>query len=215
MLYVGARRSLLKRRGNSAPIWTPAANFPLGTEPGLWYDPSSFAGLYQDSAGTSPATAVGQPVGLMLDKRLGLVLGPEVITAAANRDLSADTGFWAKSSGITIAGGVCTFAAAADGNSLSRNDAPLFTVGHYYEVTFNVVSRVAGGFRVYLGGPIGNTYTAPGTYTQRFMCEGNNYFGVIAVGTTTGEIDNISIKRVSGNHISQATASARPIINNT
>lgn len=37
-------------------------------EQGVWYDPSDRATLYQDAAGTTPVTAVEQPVGLMLDK---------------------------------------------------------------------------------------------------------------------------------------------------
>lgn len=37
-------------------------------EQGAWYDPSDFSTLFQDSAGTTPVTAVGQPVGRMLDK---------------------------------------------------------------------------------------------------------------------------------------------------
>jgi hypothetical protein len=40
----------------------------LNGEQGVWYDPSDFSTLYQDAAGTTPVTAVGQPVGLMLDK---------------------------------------------------------------------------------------------------------------------------------------------------
>jgi len=35
---------------------------------GLWYEFGTFDGLYQDSAGTTPATAVAQPAGLRLDK---------------------------------------------------------------------------------------------------------------------------------------------------
>jgi hypothetical protein len=38
------------------------------SEVGLWYDPSDFSTLYQDSAGTTPVTAVGDPVGKILDK---------------------------------------------------------------------------------------------------------------------------------------------------
>lgn len=34
----------------------------------MWYDPSDFSTLFQDSTGTVPVTAVEQPVGLMLDK---------------------------------------------------------------------------------------------------------------------------------------------------
>jgi len=45
----------------------PASLFAGGTE-GAWYDPSDLSTLFQDSAGTTPVTASGQPVGLMLDK---------------------------------------------------------------------------------------------------------------------------------------------------
>lgn len=38
------------------------------SEQGAWWDPSDFATLFQDSAGTTAVTAVGQPVGRMLDK---------------------------------------------------------------------------------------------------------------------------------------------------
>ena len=37
-------------------------------EVGAWYDPSDIATLFQDSAGTTPVTATGQPVGKILDK---------------------------------------------------------------------------------------------------------------------------------------------------
>lgn len=39
-----------------------------GGAPGVWYDPSDLTTLFQDSAGTTPVTAVEQPVGRMLDK---------------------------------------------------------------------------------------------------------------------------------------------------
>lgn len=38
------------------------------SEQGTWYDPSDLTTLFQDAAGTTPVTAHGQPVGLMLDK---------------------------------------------------------------------------------------------------------------------------------------------------
>ena len=40
----------------------------LKGEQGAWYDPSDLTTLFQDSAGTTPVTAVEQPVGLMKDK---------------------------------------------------------------------------------------------------------------------------------------------------
>ena len=51
---------------------TLANRFPLslfaGGEEGAWFDPSDLSTLFQDSAGTTPVTASGQPVGKMLDK---------------------------------------------------------------------------------------------------------------------------------------------------
>jgi len=46
---------------------SPSALFAGGTE-GVWYGPSDLSTLFQDSAGTTPVTASGQPVGLTLDK---------------------------------------------------------------------------------------------------------------------------------------------------
>lgn len=40
----------------------------LAGEQGVWYDPSDFSTMFQDSAGTTPVTAIEQPVGLILDK---------------------------------------------------------------------------------------------------------------------------------------------------
>jgi hypothetical protein len=47
--------------------FTPASLFAAG-EQGVWYDPSDFSTMFQDSAGTTPVTAVEQPVGRILDK---------------------------------------------------------------------------------------------------------------------------------------------------
>lgn len=47
--------------------WTPLPLFAAG-EQGAWYDPSDLSTLFQDAAGTIPVTAVGDPVGRMLDK---------------------------------------------------------------------------------------------------------------------------------------------------
>ena len=48
-------------------VFTPADLF-TGSETGAWYGPSDLSTLFQDSAGTTPVTTAGQPVGLMLDK---------------------------------------------------------------------------------------------------------------------------------------------------
>jgi hypothetical protein len=47
--------------------FTPRSLFASG-EQGIWLDPSDFSTLFQDAAGTTPVTALGQPVGKILDK---------------------------------------------------------------------------------------------------------------------------------------------------
>lgn len=63
--------SLLARRAifNGVQVWgwDPGMLFEAG-ESGAWYDPSDRATLFQDTAGTEPVTAIGQPVALILDK---------------------------------------------------------------------------------------------------------------------------------------------------
>ena len=61
-------------------------------EQGVWYDPSDMTTMFQDSAGTTPVTAVEQPVGLLLDKSKGLVLGPELVV---NGTFDTNTAGWA------------------------------------------------------------------------------------------------------------------------
>lgn len=47
--------------------FSPLSLFASG-EQGVWYDPSDLSTMFQDSAGTTPVTADGQPVGKILDK---------------------------------------------------------------------------------------------------------------------------------------------------
>lgn len=51
----------------TANSFNPASLFTGGIQGG-WYDPSDLTTLFQDSAGTTPVTAAGQPVGLVKDK---------------------------------------------------------------------------------------------------------------------------------------------------
>jgi len=68
--------------------FTPADLF-TGSEAGAWYGPSDLSTLFQDSAGTTPVTTAGQPVGLMLDKSGN---GNHATQATAARRLTYQTG---------------------------------------------------------------------------------------------------------------------------
>jgi len=62
-----AIRQSIEEKKMQAGLWTPASLFSAG-ENGVWYDPSDMSTMFQDAAGTTPVTAVGQPVGRILDK---------------------------------------------------------------------------------------------------------------------------------------------------
>jgi lysophospholipase L1-like esterase len=65
MLFIGNKRSLL---WSGLSLAGKIRKLFAAGQPGAWYDPSDFTTLFQDSGGTTPVTAVGQPVGKMLDK---------------------------------------------------------------------------------------------------------------------------------------------------
>ena len=186
--------------------FSPASLFAAG-EPGAWYDPSDFSTLFQDSAGTTPVTAVAQPVGLMLDKSQGLVLGPELVT---NGGFATDTA-WTKGAGWTITGGAAVATSVAAFGELSQ--AAGVAIG-FYRVTLNVtVSAGAGFIRLGSVGNIGN-FNATGSYSFILQCgaAGSSVRVLADSGGFTGTIDNISVKLLPGNHAFQSTAGQRPTL---
>jgi hypothetical protein len=173
-------------------------------EQGVWYDPSDLTTLFQDTAGTTPVTATGQTVGLMLDKSKGAVLGSELVT---NGDFATDT-WWSKNVGVTIGAGVCTFTGAANNTGLYKDGV---TTTAYYEVTYTIVSILSGALRPGVGTARGATRTTAGTYTDRlYSTSASGVLSMEAVGSTTAVIDNVSLKVISGNHATQATTASKP-----
>jgi hypothetical protein len=67
MLVIGSVFSQIFRSVIDDVNWNPSYIFDGGQQ-GTWYDPSDLTTLFQDSAGTTPVSAAGQPVGKMLDK---------------------------------------------------------------------------------------------------------------------------------------------------
>lgn len=61
---------------------------------GAWFDPSDMSTLYQDAAGTTPVTAVGQPVGKMLDKSGNGYHATQSITASRPKLLIDVMGYY-------------------------------------------------------------------------------------------------------------------------
>ena len=162
--------------------------------------------LYQDSQGVTPVTAVGEPVGLMLDKSEGLAQGPEQVT---NGDFATDSG-WTKSANWSIANGVAT----SDNSVLSGvvYQPTGTTSGSYYRVTFDITAYTSGG----VIGRVGNVRSTElkntiGTHTVLIKSDGQPFIGLEAENYFTGSIDNVSVTEIQGSHATQPTSTKRPI----
>lgn len=87
-------------------------------EQGAWYDPSDLSTLFQDAYGTTPVTAVGQPVGLILDKSKRVIFK---ITKADLLDKAKWTGY------NSVYGSTPTAVQLADGTvRITRNSTDTY-----------------------------------------------------------------------------------------
>ena len=171
-------------------------------EQGVWYDPSDFSTLFQDSAGTTPVTAVEQPVGLMLDSRYGLVRGGELWA-------DASTTFFGESSKVST--GVYRIYSSAGALSYVTI-ASGFTIGKTYEVVFTVdsISAVGSNIQVeWTGAPL---ITTTGAKQMRLVASATS----IIIKRTTNpcdiQISAVSVRELAGNHATQATSASRPVL---
>ena len=149
----------------SGSTFTPAALF-AGGEQGVWYDPTDLTTMFQDAAGTTPVTAVEQPVGLIRDKS-GRGNHASQSTAASRPVLSARVNLltqtetlsdWNQSTvtlttGISDPGGGTTAVTiAATGASSFARKSVTTTIGAGYTGNIWVRRRTGtGAVFIYLG----------------------------------------------------------------
>jgi hypothetical protein len=179
-------------------------------ELGTWFDPSDMSTLFQDAAGTTPVTAIEQPVSLMLDKSANLAIGGELVT---NGTFDADSD-WTKGTGWTIGSGVATKTA---GTAAALAQSETLVAGTWYKATFTV-TRTAGTVTPRFTGTTtvsGTAISASGTYNAYLLAAtGNNSFDFNGDASFAGTIDNVSLKAIAGNHAyTPSTAStSRPTL---
>jgi len=214
--------------GFALPSWktlsggfNPASLF-TGGEQGVWYDPSDYSTLFQNSAGTTPVTDVEQFVGLMLDKSKGLVLGPELVT---NGTFDTDTSGWALAGGTaSVDSSGATLTNVTSRTTLSQ--AFSTTSGSAYRVT-GVLSNLNSGqlsatirvtstnsysgtvvaqFNTSAGGAVPFSFVFTSNASTLYFWAANN---VTTAGLTV-RFDNISVRELPGNHAFQTTSAKRP-----
>ena len=181
------------------------------SEQGAWYDPSGMSTMYQDAAGTTPVYMPGQgqvdpPVGLLLDKRLGLTRGPERFSDAA----------------VTFAGesyrvspGVYRSYSSAGAYNMINLSGDL-TVGGWYELQFTIDSVAVVGSGIVLEGVTAQSSTIVFTTVGRksiIINTAQNYVGLKRSGSACDyQISGVSIRALAGNHAYQTTTTSRPTL---
>jgi len=185
--------------------FNPRSLFASG-EQGIWLDPSDFSTLFQDAAGTTPVTAVGQPVGLALDKRLGLALGTEIVT---NGNFDNDDG-WVLQPEVTISGGSLNFNSTATRTATATGASCVS--GRWYVVEFDL-TYTSGTARFNAGGGTTNITSSTGHKRYIRQATGTNdfYFSCSSAGAVYS-VDNVTVREIAGNHAYQTTSASRPTV---
>ena len=222
----------------SVDIWRPVVSgasqsltaqvqalFAGGKVGGMW-DMGDIATLFQDYA--TPVTAVTQPIGIVLDKSQGLILGSELVT---NGDFSGGTTGWVPRAGAAthaVVGGEMEVTAI---NTSAQVTEQSFSVvsGRTYKVTGTMraagTNSVANSARIsILGASVFSLaqVSANGVQTpfSLFATANSSTFQVQLSVASLGAwgaigdkayFDNISIKEIPGNHATQPTAGSRPL----
>ena len=181
-------------------------------EQGFFYDPNDLSTMYQAAGGAIPVTAAGQPVGLILDKSKGLLLGNELappvtsmngwitLGQPANGTVTADT------SGINF---------NANAAGILALLLPNLSADKLYKVSVSI-TQVSGIFVAEAApGGTGFSITKPGTYTYFSRGRVNVYFRNNPNVACTAKISAITVKELSGNHAYQTTSAASPILRDT
>ena len=135
--------------------------------------------------------------------------GSELVT---NGDFSSDSG-WTKET-FAITGGVAV--ASSEVNSTQIYQSISQTSGKSYEATFTISGYSAGGIKVLYDSTLtsGTTFNSNGTHTVvvQPVTGGSRNFGFRCVGTTTLNIDNVSLKRYRGGNDGTASGSPDSIV---
>jgi len=169
------------------------------------------ATLFQDFGGTTPVTAVEQPVGLMLDKRLGLVRGDELAPGLTPANWIV-SGTDATHIVTWQGGGGFRFQSDTTSPQLVIQAVGRLTVGKMYEFVVTVLSHTSGQIKT---DSLARAFAIPASAgTHRFI--GTAIVTAIQVTRSTTNVDltvsSISVRELPGNHAFQATTTNRPIL---
>ncbi len=194
-------------------------------EQGFAYDPNDLSTLYQDAAGTIPVTAVGQPVGLVLDKSKPIT-NTSILDSAF---LLADD--WIKSNPEISVTNVDGSLRVSKGAILPKSIYKLFSCesNKLYRLSVKYKNHTGNNVRFFVrnAGGIGlpptlsqyiQTFTSTDGVGSTFFISYSDTHSVVIdsqnAADSSIDITSIVITKVSDsiNHAYQDTSAARPIL---
>ena len=190
---------------------------------GALFDPSDMSYLYQDAAGTTPVTAVEQPVGLILDKSRGMMLGPELTQWSDN--ITSLTNIGTVGTNLSIENNSLTITAQDGGADRAEFSINNLVIGKSYRVKINAKLLSGNGIQQ---GFNSWTFTSNFATVQISTSEYKTYYFTVIATSTSGllrayaaisgsagdsiSISNISVRELYGNHATQSVTASRPVL---
>lgn len=194
-----------RRKAGLDAVFTPADLRGLTA----WYDPSDRTTLLSSVYGKTYAATAGDPVALVLDKSQGLQLGPELVTNGGF-DNGLDGWTSSASSWVWDASGRAYLDGDDSPQALSQDG--IMEVGKVYRLEFDV--EISGGSFGPQTGTNGfqvvDQLSESGHYVYTILADTNRLSFKRHTGAIQVYVDNVSLREIKGNHLSQLTAAACP-----
>lgn len=236
MAIVNSRAAIEPKTGKAAifvneTIHSLIRKLFSNNEQGFAYDLNDLSTMFQDAAGAVPVTAVGQAVGLMLDKSKGLTYGGEAIVGGnfengligTVTEGNGSVSEWKLNTVNPISGtqdAKLTVSTPASVRPFLLFPSSSKRVGAVYELSFD--------YKVLNGNPtISLIYSGGGIYSvnKALIGSGRLVFKCVATGVGDNEIlyfsasspyalqiDNVSVREIQGNHAYQTQSAMRPLL---
>lgn len=198
-------RSPLELAATNAGQWTPLS---LGANLAAWYDPNDLNSLWQDTAGSTPAT-VNTLVGRISDKSGGGYhltqatpsLRPALRGSPTGPNLIADPHFYT-GAGWTFGAGwtQVTPHASASSASAALSNALTAVVGKVYLVKMTVQSRTAGSVELTFGGVSMGALSSAVSRSRVITATSTAALSIAAIGFS-GAVRSVSVQDISAGQV--------------
>ena len=212
LTLVSQALAILAKYGSAANLYLPGVGVINGITAGNWLD----------SAGTTAATVDNQ-VGLVVSA--GKAVGAELYTSGANGFTSL-TGISGANATVALSGGGVLITCAGPNNAAARGEFSIsgLTTGNVYliEIKWRSLQNTSGGSQGVFSWTAFDTPSnqlTPGTTTCRVRASSSTglirmYSGLNASNQAGDSIvvDSISIRELPGAHLTQSTATNRPVL---